>query len=77
MPPSRKERTLVKPPGKRGPGRPVKYKPEKKPVRLGVYLPPDLMDWLWEEFARRKQARRGASLSEIVADAENEYRSNQ
>jgi len=55
--------------GARGPGRPAKYADTDKPQRVGVYLPPDLLGWLFEEVARRKQERRDASISEIVAEA--------
>lgn len=55
--------------GARGPGRPAKYADADKPQRVGVYLPGELVGWLFEEVARRKQERRDASISEIVAEA--------
>lgn len=59
---------------KRAPGRPPKYELGDKPQRLGVYLPADLLAWIFEETARRKRERRDASASEIVADALAAYR---
>jgi hypothetical protein len=54
---------------RRGPGRPTKHAADDRPVRVGVYLAPDLMAWLFEETARRKVERRDASISELVAEA--------
>ncbi len=63
----------MKPAGKasrgRPPGRPAKYGDEEKPQRIGVYLPADLVGWLFDEVSRRKRARRGASISEVVSEA--------
>lgn len=51
------------------PGRPRKYAADAAPQRVGVYLPADLMGWLFDEVARRKRDRRDASISMVVGEA--------
>jgi hypothetical protein len=53
----------------RNPGRPAKYAADEKPQRIGVYVPADLLGWLFDEVARRKRERRDASISEVVSEA--------